>query len=294
MNILMRMRQAFVSDEPFFMALPGFVWQILFLYVPLVCVVGISFLHIHEQFSLSSFTLSHYALLANPLFWTVLGRSLFLAVCTATTCAFLAYPVAYYIVFYAHYWKNVFIFFLILPFWTNMLVQVYAWFFVLEKNGLINTLLLQMGLISDPIYFLNTSFAVYIVMVYCYLPFMAMPIYSVLEGFDKKLIEASLDLGATPWRTFMRITLPLSFVGVRTGFFLVFVPSFGEFVIPVLMGGGKKMFVGSLISYYFLAALDTQRGAACTVVSMLFLFIASYALHILFKYVVGLWQGKGC
>lgn len=294
MNILVRARQAFMRDTSFFMALPACVWQVVFLYVPLLCVLGLSFLHINEQFSLHSLTLSHYALLTNPLFWKVMGRSLFLALCTASTCVFFAYPVAYYIAFYARHWKHMFLFFLMLPFWTNMLVQVYAWFFVLEKNGLINTLLLKLGIISESIHFLNTSFAVYIVMVYCYLPFMAMPIYSILDRFDTRLIEASLDLGATPWRTFLRITLPLSLSGIKTGFFLVFVPSFGEFVIPVLMGGGKKMFVGSLISYYCLAALDTHRGAACTVMSMLFLLFVSGILHLLFNYLMRLWQGKGC
>lgn len=293
MNILTRMRQAFVHETAFFMALPAFVWQMLFLYIPLICVVGLTFLHIHEQFSLSSLTLAHYVLLKNPLLWAVILRSLFLAFCAACTCALFAYPVAYYIALHANRFRHVCLFFLILPFWTNMLVQVYAWFFVLEKNGLINTLLLNLGIISEPLYFLNTIGAVYIVMVYCYLPFMAMPIYSILDRFDKRLIEASLDLGATQWRTFLHVTLPLSFQGIRTGFFLVFVPAFGEFVIPVLMGGGKKMYVGSLISYYFLSALDTHRGAVCTVISALVLLVVSLALNKLLKWLIKVYVGKG-
>lgn len=293
MNILINMRKAFAHEMPFFMALPAFVWQMLFLYIPLICVVALSFLRMHEQFSLNSLTVSNYGMLQNPLLWAVIARSLVLAFCAACTCAFFAYPVAYYIALHTNRFKNIFIFFLILPFWTNMLVQVYAWFFVLEKNGLINTLLLNMGFISEPIRFLNTAGAVYIVMVYCYLPFMAMPIYSILDRFDKRLIEASLDLGATPWRTFLHITLPLSFSGIRTGFFLVFVPAFGEFVIPVLMGGGKKMFVGSLISYYFLAALDTHRGAVFTVVSALILLIVSLALNKFLKWLINVFVGKG-
>lgn len=293
MNMRTRLQKAFADEIPFFMALPAFIWQVLFLYVPLICVVTLSFLNIQQQFSLSSLTLAHYGMMHNPLLWIVIARSLMLALAAACTCALFAYPVAYYIALHTTRFRHVCLFFLILPFWTNMLVQVYAWFFVLEKNGLINTLLLGSGFIDEPIRFLNTMSAVYIVMVYCYLPFMAMPIYSTLNRFDKRLIEASLDLGATPWRTFLHVTLPLSFSGIRTGFFLVFVPAFGEFVIPVLMGGGKKMFVGSLISYYFLSALDTQAGAVYTVVSVLVLLMASLILNKILKWLIKIYVGKG-
>lgn len=292
MNIVTRARQAFSQETPFFMALPAFVWQMLFLYGPLAFVVVISFMSISEDVALSSLTLQNYSTLVSPLFWVVIGRSLLLALAAALTCGLLAYPVAYYIALHTQRLKHIFIFFLILPFWTNMLVQVYAWFFVLERNGLVNNVLLATGLIHEPIRLLNTPFAVFIVMVHCYLPFMAMPIYSILERFDKRLIEASLDLGASPWQTFKRVTLPLSWSGLRTGFFLVFVPSFGEFVIPVLMGGGKKMFVGSLISHYFLTAPDKGLGAAFTVLSALVLLIVSLLLNMLFKRVIKVQAGR--
>jgi ABC-type spermidine/putrescine transport system permease subunit I len=175
------------------------------------------------------------------------------------------------------------LFFLILPFWTNMLVQVYAWFAVLEHQGFLNLLLLKIGLIAEPLTLLNNRFAVYMVMVYYYLPFMILPIYAVLEKLDGSLIEASRDLGATQKQTFMRVILPLSMSGVMTGFFLVFVPAFGEFVIPGLMGGNKLMYVGSLISYYYLVARNEPLGAAFTVVSCLVLIIAALLIYAVFS-----------
>jgi len=151
-----------------------------------------------------------------------------------------------------------------LPFWTNFLIQLYAWFFLLERNGLVNTFLLRIGLISAPLQLTNNFFAIFLVMFYCYLPFMIMPLYTVLEKLDDTLFEAAADLGSDPWHTFFRITLPLSRSGIRTGFFLVFVPAFSEFVIPALLGGARYMFVGSLISHYFLIARNTFVGAAFT------------------------------
>jgi len=286
MNIVARIKSACMRESSFFMALPAFIWQLIFLYVPLIFVIVASFMKVDEKLSLGALTLEHYASFTDPLYWVVIGRSLLLAMCAAIACGIMAYPVAYYIALRATRWKNVLLFFLILPFWINLLVQVYAWFFVLEKNGLVNTVLLKLGIIAEPLRLLNTPFAIFIVMLYCYLPFMAMPIYSILERFNQRLIEASLDLGATPWQTFMRVTLPMSLPGLKTGFFLVFVPSFGEFVIPVLTGGGKKLFVGSMISLYYLDAGDTQLGAAFTMLSGVVLLIVSLFLNWLFKRIV--------
>ena len=117
-----------------------------------------------------------------------------MATCNAVLCICCAYPVAYYVAFYVRRFKNHFIFFLILPFWISFLVQIYAWFFVLEKHGLINSLLIKLGVITNPLHLLNTPFAVFLVMTYCYIPFAVMPIHSVLEKFDKRLLEASSDL----------------------------------------------------------------------------------------------------
>ena len=154
---------------------------------------------------------------------------------------------------------------------------MYAWFFVLDQGGIINSFLLLLGLIEKPLVLLNTRFAIIVVMVYCYLPFMVLPIYSSLARFNRNLLEASRDLGATDFETWYHIVLPLSLSGVISGFALVVIPSFGEFAIPGLMGGEKFIFVGSVISQYALGAQTMAFGTAFTVMSfcalLLFMFI---------------------
>ena len=272
------------SEFPFFMAMPAVAWQILFFSIPVLFIFLVSFLNTHGSFfSFSTLTLEHYRHFLKPLYFLVIIRSLLLAFTTACVCLLVSYPVAYYLAVKIKRYKNIFLFFLILPFWTSLMVQVYSWFFILEHNGLINTLFLKLGLISHPLALLNTTFAIYIVMVYCYLPFMIMPLYTALEKIDWRMFEAAADLGATQWQTFSKITIPLSMPGIKTGFFLVFVPSFGEFVVPVLLGGGKQLFVGSLIAQYFLAARNMYRGAAFTTISSIMLVVAVAVAYWYFK-----------
>lgn len=250
------------SQIPFFMSMPALLWQTLFLYIPLVSIFVISFLRSDAGSFL--FTLDHYVALFQSNYFKIIMRSALLASVTASICLLCAYPVVYFLVFRLERSRNILLFFLILPFWTSLLVQAYAWFFVLEKYGMINSILLNLGLIASPIHLLNTQLATYLVMVYCYLPYMILPLFTTLEKLDRRLIEASLDLGANPLQTLLRVTLPLSLPGIKTGFFLVFVPSFGEFVIPTLMGGGKRFYIGSLIEHFFLVSRDVYSGAAFT------------------------------
>lgn len=277
-----KLKSAFKHELPFFLYQPAVIWQVLFFYVPILFIIFISFKDIGAPI-LSGFTLDNYAQFFSSGFALILVRSLSLAFFSALFCLLIGYPVAYYIARKADTWKNLMLFFLILPFWTNMLVQVYAWFAVLEHQGFLNLLLLKIGLIAEPLTLLNNRFAVYMVMVYYYVPFMILPIYAVLEKLDGSLIEASRDLGATQKQTFMRVILPLSMSGVMTGFFLVFVPAFGEFVIPGLMGGNKLMYVGSLISYYYLVARNAPLGAAFTVVSCVVLIITALFIYVVFS-----------
>lgn len=260
------MKKLFSKDFPFFMAAPAIVWQLLFFYVPVALILILSFIKPELSWP-HMLTLEYYGHLVRPIFFLVILRSLILAFVTACFCLLLAYPVAYFLAIRIQRNKNLFLYFLILPFWTSLMVQVYSWFFVLEHNGLINTLLMKLRLINEPLHLLNTTLAIYIVMVYCYLPFMIMPVYTALEKLDRKLLEAAADLGATQWQIFRKVTLPLSMPGIKTGFFLVFVPSFGEFVVPTLLGGGKQIFVGSLITQYFLGARNPYLGAAFTTIS---------------------------
>jgi len=265
----------------FFWAIPALIWQILLLYIPLVFVLMRSF--VDKE---SHFTLSYYVELFDATHFIILLRSLALAATTAIICLIIAYPVAYFLSMYMSRFKNVLLFFLIIPFWTSLLVQLYAWFSILDKHGFLNIILQKLGIISQPYHVLNTPFAVYLVSIYCYIPFMIMPIYSILEKLDMRLREASLDLGATRWETFRRVTVPLSMPGIKTGFFLVFIPAFGEFVIPILLGGGKQLYVGSLITHYFLVSRSSGLGAAFTWLSSVILIIATVIMHWLFVRVV--------
>lgn len=283
-------QSVFGQETPFFMAMPALAWQLLLFYVPMVLVVVLSFTRTSDQFSYV-FSLEQYATFFESAYGSIILRSFTLACMSACICVLCAYPIAHYLTFTLRRFKTQMLFFFILPFWINALVQVYAWFFVLEKHGLLNSLLLKLGVINDPLIILNTPWAVFIVMIYCYLPFAIMPIYSVLEKFDKRMLEASADLGATPWQTFLRVTLPLSARGIRTGFFLVFVPSFGEFVIPTLLGGAKQMYVGSLISHYYLTIRNFNLGSAFTCVSGLILIAMSLVVYYVFKRLDGVTRG---
>ena len=213
-------------------------------------------------------TLSHYYALLNISYLYIIARSVIIALGVTFSCLILAYPVAYFLALRVdEKWKNILLFLLTLPFWTNFLIHIYSWVFVLDQNGLINTILLRLGIIDEPLHMINNMYAIFVVMVYYYLPFMMMPLYTILEKIQHEILEASMDLGATHWQTFRRITIPLSMSGIKTGVFLVFVPAFGEFAIPAIIGGGQQMFVGSLISHYFLITRDNQLGAAFTILS---------------------------
>lgn len=275
------------SDYPFSIGMPALIWQILFFYIPLLIIVVTSFLKTSPQ-GIEEITFGKIAHFFNPLYLRVIAFSLLLALANTILCFLLAYPLAYFLAFKERKIKNFLLFLLLIPFWTNFLLHVYAWFYVLEKHGFLNNLLLQFGLVQEPIILLNSSFAIMIMMVYYYLPFMVLPIYTSLERFNMSLIEASFDLGATWMQTFRRIILPLTMRGIRSGFFLVFIPSFGEFAIPSLMGGDKIMFVGNVVSDYILAEGTGSLGAAFMVVSCAILLIFA----IFFYGILGRFRGK--
>ncbi len=261
MKIIKRITTLLAPELPFFVSLPAIVWQLLLLCIPIL------FMGYLSISSADGFSLHQYAPLFSMPYMRIIARSCLLAASTAFFCLLLAYPVAYFVALRAQKFKWVLLFLLSLPLWTNFLVQVYAWFFLLEHNGLINKLLLSIGILDEPWYMANTIGAVLVVMVYCYLPFMIMPLYSVLEKLDVRLLDASSDLGATWQQTCMRVVIPLSTPGMVTGFLLVFVPAFGEFAIPALIGGSKYLLVGSLITHSFLVARDPAAGAAFTYLS---------------------------
>ncbi len=270
------------SDYPFSIGIPALIWQLLFFYIPLLIIVVTSFLRTSSG-GAQELTFEKIAHFLNPLYLRVIAFSLILALANVILCFLIAYPLAYFLAFKGKKIKNFLLFLLLIPFWTNFLLHVYAWFYVLEKHGFLNNLLQQVGLIKEPIILLNSTFAIMIMMVYYYLPFMVLPIYTSLERFNMSLIEASFDLGASWIQTFRRIILPLTMRGVRAGFFLVFIPSFGEFAIPSLMGGDKLMFVGNVVSEYILAEGTGSLGAAFMVVSCIILL----AFAIFFYWLLG-------
>ncbi len=273
------------KENSFFWGVIALVWQALFFYLPLSFLLTTSFVKYLPSSNASYFTLTHYLELFRPVYGYIMIRSLLAASCTVLVTLAIAYPVAYYLALKVKRWRSVLFALLILPFWTNFLLLVYSWYFLLENDGLVNALLLKSGLISTPLHLMNTTFAIYFGMFYCYLPFMLLPLYSVLEKLDPRLLEASADLGATYWQTFKKIIIPLTASGIKTGALLVFVPAFGEFVIPALLGGDKNMYVGSVITHYFLTIRNVPLGSAFTCMAacvlMIFLSLVFKACRVL-------------
>jgi len=274
----MRLRPP-ATEFPFSIGAPAMIWQVLFFYLPLALLVASSLVKFSDTGIFSGITFEKISFFLRPLYLKVILYSFCLALGNAILCLLIAYPLAYFLSFTAKKYTNLFLFLLIVPFWTNFLLHVYAWFIVLEKQGVLNQFLSFLGLIDQPLLILNTPFAIMIMMVYYYLPFMVMPLYSSLEKLDFRLIEASFDLGATWNQTLRRVILPLTKRGLKAGFFLVYIPSFGEFAIPELMGGDKLMFVGTVVSNYILGDETGSLGAAFTVVASIALLLSAAFLY---------------
>lgn len=212
-------------------------------------------------------TLANFRLLAtDALYLKAYVGSLGIALAATTITLILGYPMAYAIARAPSPRREVLLILVMLPFWTSFLVRVYAWIGLLRPSGLINTALQAMGLIDAPLVLLNTQGAVYLGIVYAYLPFMVLPLYASLEKLDLALLEAAADLGAKPWRAFLSVTLPLSFPGILAGCLLVSIPAVGEFVIPELLGGPDTLMIGKVLWNEFFSNRDWPMSAAATVV----------------------------
>ena len=188
-------------------------------------------------------------------------------------CLLLGYPLAYGIVRAPRRLRSLLLLLVILPFWTSFLIRVYAWIGLLKENGLINNVLLTLGLIHQPLILLNNAFAVYVGIVYSYLPFMVLPLYAQLEKLDPALLEAAADLGCRPWQAFLRVTLPLSMPGIAAGALLVFIPAVGEFVIPSLLGGPDTLMIGKVLWDEFFANHDWPMASAVAVAMLVLLLL---------------------
>ncbi len=186
-------------------------------------------------------------------------------------CLLIGYPMAYAIVRASHTYKHILLMLIILPFWTSFLLRVYAWMGLLADQGTINNILIYFGIIDDPIRLLYTPFAVYVGIVYTYLPFMILPLYANMEKLDASLREAAADLGARPVATFLTVTLPLTIPGIVAGSLLVFIPATGEFVIPDLLGGGNVLMIGRLLYNEFTANHDWPVASAVAILLLIVL-----------------------
>ena len=198
-------------------------------------------------------------------------------------CLLIGYPMAYAIVRASHTYKHILLMLIILPFWTSFLLRVYAWMGLLADQGTINNVLIFFGIIDDPVRLLYTPFAVYVGIVYTYLPFMILPLYANMEKLDGALREAAADLGARPAATFLTVTLPLTIPGIVAGSLLVFIPATGEFVIPDLLGGGNVLMIGRLLYNEFTANHDWPVASAVAIVLLIVLVLPM----MLYQYVQG-------
>jgi spermidine/putrescine transport system permease protein len=188
---------------------------------------------------------------------------------TTVITMLLGYPLAYYIARSPAKQRSLLLFLILVPFWTNFVIRIYAWIMLLRGGGLLDSFLQWIGVTGEPLGLLYTPTAVMIGMVYEFLPFMVLPLYTSLEKIESALLEAAADLGAPPWRAFLRVTLPLSIPGMIAGTILVFIPAMGMFVVPDLMGGAKTLLIGNVIRNQFLTARDWPFGSAASMILML-------------------------
>ncbi len=197
--------------------------------------------------------------------------SLKIAAISTFIALLVGYPIAYAMAKAPRDWRAILMILVILPFWTSFLIRVYAWIGILKKEGLLNLFLMNLGLIDEPLTIMGTNAAVYVGIVYSYLPFMILPIYASLEKISPMLLEAAEDLGASPWKAFWQVTFPLSLPGVIAGSLLVFIPAVGEFVIPDLLGGSETLMIGKTLWSEFFSNSDWPVASAVAVVLLIVL-----------------------
>jgi putrescine transport system permease protein len=269
-----------------------FLWLLLFFLVPFFIVFKISLSDVATaippyvpvlDFSqgwqgirnfFSQLDFENYSFIfSDELYVSAYWSSIKIAAISTFLTLLVAYPIAYGMARAPREWQPTLVMLVILPFWTSFLIRVYAWMGILKKEGLLNLLLMNLGIIDEPLTILNTNTAVYIGIVYSYLPFMILPLYASLEKINPALLEAAEDLGSPPWRAFWQVTFPLSIPGVLAGCFLVFIPAVGEFVIPDLLGGSETLMIGKTLWSEFFNNRDWPVSSAVAVILLLVLVI---------------------
>ena len=270
------------------MVAPAILWLGIFFVVPLLIVIAVSFAGRTPYGQvIFNFTLNNYLRFLEPLYLSIFADTLVVAIVTTLITIIMGYPVAYSIAQLPKKWQQPGLILVMIPFWINFLIRSYAWVIILRSQGVVNTILLKLGLIEQPLQLLYNDTAVMLGMVYALLPFMVLPIYVSLEQLDKRLLEAAADLGAKPWTAFRKITLPLTLPGISAGTILVFISSLGMFVVPDVMGGAKSSLIGNLIQNQFLSARDWPFGSALSII------LAVLSLLLIVLYYKALSSGHG-
>lgn len=283
----MRMARFIKRHSHYALILPPYIWLLLFFLLPLAIVLKISFSQ--AQLAIPPYTeLMHYAdqqlqvmlnfgnylfMVSDSLYINSYLRSLEVAAIATCLCLIIGYPVAWAIVHSKPATRNILLMLIVLPSWTSFLIRVYAWIGILKNNGLLNNALIMAGVIDHPLHIMHTNLAVYIGIVYTYLPFMVLPLYTALMRVDYSLLEAASDLGAKPATIIWRILLPLTRGGMIAGSMLVFIPAVGEFVIPTLLGGPNSILIGKVLWQEFFNNRDWPVASAVAIVMLLILMI---------------------
>jgi len=261
-----------------------FFWMVIFVFFPNLLVVIASFLERDDVRLLKLvFSLENYQKIFDPIFFRIFSDSFFYAFVTTGICLLLGYPFAYILSEIRYGVRRFLLILVIIPFWTSSLIRTYALITLFKANGVINRFLLYMGIINEPLTILYTDTAVFFGLVYTMLPFMILPLYASIEKLDKQLIEEAYDLGATPFRVFGKVIIPLTMPGIIAGCILVFLPSLGLFYIPDLLGGAKSMLIGNFIKNQFLTAMDWPFGSAASVILTLIMGMLLYLYYLSLK-----------
>ncbi|ACJ77667.1 spermidine/putrescine ABC transporter permease PotB [Bacillus paranthracis] len=262
------------------LALPTVAWLLIFFLIPLLFVLAFAFMQRGAYGTVEmQFTLENIERVFDPLYMGTLWETVKIAVITTVICLLIGYPFAYTITIVDRKYRSILLLLATIPFWINFLVRSYAWIVILRSQGLVNTLLLKLGIISEPLNLLYNTPSVILGMVYSLLPFMILPVYAAIEQLDKRKLEAAYDLGATPVKAFWNVTVPMTMSGIATGSILVFVSSIGMFVVSDVMGGSKVALIGNVIQNQFLGARDWPFGSALSMIVVLFSVLLIYLYY---------------
>jgi len=263
------------------LVVPAALWMIVFFILPLLVVVIYSFLTPSQRFqAVLPVTIGNYTQVADDTYISVLVRSVVTALTTTAICALIGYPMAFFVATRPPAVRNFFMLLIVIPFWTNFVVRTYSIAFLLNDNGLINSVITEYLKITDtPIKMMYTPFAVYVGLVYGYLPFMILPMYTSIEKFNFRLMEAAADLGANDLRAVWRVLLPSTLPGIAAGCVLVFIPALGAYITPDMLGGAKFLMIGNQINIFVQSTTGKPFGSALSIVMMAIVVVALFVYY---------------